>query len=63
MQMSAQTPKQEAIEVIQRLPDDVPLDEIVYRLFVLNKIHQGMTDVDAGRVISSEQLLRDIEQW
>lgn len=33
-----------------------PLDEIVYRLFVLNKIHQGIQDIDASRVISSEAL-------
>jgi hypothetical protein len=40
-----------------------PLDEIVYRLFVLNKICQGIQDIDAGRVISSEALAREIEQW
>jgi hypothetical protein len=56
--MHAHTAKQEAIETIERLPDDAPLDEIVYRLFVLNKIHQGIQDIDAGRVISSEALAR-----
>jgi predicted transcriptional regulator len=61
--MHAHTAKQEAIETIERLPDDAPLDEIVYRLFVLNKIHQGMQDIDAGRVISSEALAHEIEQW
>jgi hypothetical protein len=30
---------------------------------VLNKIHQGIQDIDAGRVISSEALAREIEQW
>ena len=61
--MHAHTAKQEAIETIERLPDDVPLDEIVYRLFVLSKIHQGLQDIDAGRVIPSEVLAREIEQW
>ncbi len=55
--------KQEAIETIERLPDDVPLDEIVYRLFVLNKIHLGLRDIDTGRVIPSETLAAEIEQW
>jgi hypothetical protein len=61
--MRAHTAKQEAIETIERLPDDVRLDEIVYRLFVLNKIHQGLPDMDAGRVIPSEALASEIEQW
>ena len=52
--------KQQAIE---QLPDNVPMDEIVYRLYVLNKVHQGLDDVDAGRVISNEALAAEIEQW
>lgn len=61
--MRAHSAKQEAIETIERLPDNVPLDEIVYRLYVLNKIRQGLKDVDAGRVIPSDELAREIEQW
>jgi predicted transcriptional regulator len=61
--MHAHTAKQEAIEAVERVPDDAPLDEIVYRFFVLNKIHQGIQDIDAGRVISSEALAREIERW
>jgi predicted transcriptional regulator len=61
--MNAHTAKQKAIEAIERLPDSAPLDEIVYRLYVLNKVQQGLKDIDAGRVIPSDQLAREIEQW
>jgi len=61
--MQSHSAKQEAIETIEQLPDNVPLDEIVYRLYVLNKIHQGLQDLDAGRVIPSDELAREIEQW
>lgn len=61
--MHSPNAKQDAIETIERLPDDVPLDEIVYRLFVLNKVHVGILDIDAGRAISSEALAAEIEQW
>lgn len=46
-----------------RLPDNAPLEEIVYRLYVLNKIQQGMKNIDEGRGLSSEDLAREIEQW
>ena len=52
-----------AIEAIERLPDNVALDEIVYRPYVLNKVKQGIKDIDAGRTISSDELAREIEQW
>ena len=55
--------KQDAIEAIEELPDNVELDEIVYRLHVMSKIRQGVRDVDAGRTISSGELEQEIEQW
>lgn len=61
--MQTHSAKQDAIEAINRLPDNAPLDEIVYRLYVLSKIQQGMKDVDDGRGIPSEELAREIEQW
>lgn len=57
------TAKQQAIEAIEQLPDDVPMDEIVYRLYVINKIREGIRDVDAGRVVTDEELAREIENW
>jgi predicted transcriptional regulator len=61
--MQTYTAKQQAIDAIEQLPETVALDEIVYRLYVLNKVHQGLGDVDAGRVVSSEALAAEIEQW
>ena len=61
--MQTHSAKQQAIEAIEQLPDNVALDEIVYRLYVLNKVHRGLDDADAGRVVSSETLAAEIEQW
>ena len=61
--MHAHSARQDALHAIERLPDDVPLDEIVYRLYVLNKVQQGLKDVDAGRTVSSDELTREIEAW
>ena len=61
--MNAQTAKQDAIEAIKGLPDDVDFDEILYRLYVLHKIRQGLKDFEAGHCISDEELGREIEQW
>ena len=61
--MHAHTDKQDALEAIEQLPDNVAFDEIVYRLYVLHKIRLGMQDVEAGRGLSSDELAREIEQW
>ena len=61
--MQLHSPKQDALDAIQKLPDTVDFDEIVYRLYVLSKINQGMKDVEEGNGISQEELAREIEQW
>ena len=55
--------KQEALEAIGRLPDDVDMDEIMYRLYVLDKIRKGREDVETGRTIAHDDLLRELERW
>jgi hypothetical protein len=61
--MHAHSAKQDAIHAIERLPDDVPFDEIVYRLYAMGKIQQGLKDIDAGQTITSEELAQEIEAW
>ena len=60
MQQS-QSAKQEALHAIQQLPDSVDFDDIVYRLYVINKIHKGMKDIEEGNVISHDDLKHEIE--
>lgn len=57
------TVKEEAIQALSSLPDNVEIEEMMYRLYVLEKIHQGEQDILEGRVISNEQLLKEIESW
>ena len=55
--------KQEALEAISKLPDDTDMDEIMYRLYVLDKIRKGQQAADEGRTISHEELKREIDTW
>ena len=55
--------KKEAINTIAQLPDDTDMDEIMYRLYVLDKIRKGQEAVKQGHTISSEELRREIDSW
>jgi hypothetical protein len=55
--------KQDALETLKQLPDDADLDEIMYRLYVLDKVRKGRDDVTQGRTIDHADLKREIEQW
>ncbi len=61
--MQQQTLKQEALESLQHLPDNADIDEIMYRLYIVDKIRKSREAIKHGDVISHEDLKREIEQW
>ena len=57
------TTKEEALHAISSLPDDAPLEDMMYRLYVLEKIHQGMKDIREGRTVGQEDLEKEMLSW
>ncbi len=55
--------KREALEAIGKLPEDTDMDEIMYRLYVLDKIRKGQEAVEQGQTVTSEELKREIDSW
>lgn len=58
-----QAAKQEALKTINQLPENTDMDEIMYRLYVLDKIRKGQDAVEQGQTLSSEALQREIDSW
>ena len=58
-----ETLKQDAINVISKLPDTADIDAIMYRLYVIDKVRKGKEAIELGEVISIENLEKEIEKW
>lgn len=58
-----ETLKKEAINVISRMPDSASIDDIMYRLYVIDKVRKGREAVQDGDTVSIEELKREIESW
>ena len=48
------TPKESARQLIDHLPDQATWDDIMYELYVKEKIEEGLKAVEEGRVVSHE---------
>jgi len=57
------TEKENIIKMIEELPDDVSLDEVMYHLYVRQKILRGLEDVKHGRTYSHNQAKKMLEKW
>lgn len=57
------TPKEQALRLIESLPDDCMYEDIQCRLHLRTEIDRGIRNVDAGREVSQEEAERRVEQW
>ena len=55
--------KQEALESIRKLPNDAAMEAIMYQRYVIDKVRKGQDAVNKGHLTTSEEFLREIEQW
>ena len=55
--------KHEALNVISKMPDTAEIDDIMYRLYVIDKVLKGREAVQRGAVVSIEDLKKEIESW
>jgi len=55
--------KQQVFELIEDLPDELDIDEIMYRLYVRQKLETAEKDVREGRIISHEEVVRETSKW
>ena len=55
--------KEVAIDTIKRLPDECKLEDIMYEINFVSQVLEGLNDAEEGRLISTEELLKRVEQW
>ena len=57
------TIKEEVLNVISNLPENTNIEDIMYKLYVIDKIHKGQDAVKNNKVITNEELKKEIATW
>ena len=55
--------KEKIISGIQKLPDNVTIDEILDQIVLLEKIEKGLDQADNNLVLTEEELDAKIARW
>jgi hypothetical protein len=58
-----ETLKQEAIRAISKLPESANIDDIMYELYVIDKVNKGRQAAERGDSISIEELKKEMQSW
>ena len=57
------TVKEQVLQAIQRLPEDIDYRDVAEAVAFLAAIVEAEEDIQAGRVISNEQMKSRIAEW
>ena len=57
------TTKQAVIEIIQRLPEEATVDDIMAELFFRRKVDAGLRQVDAGEGLDHDEAKKRLNKW
>jgi predicted transcriptional regulator len=48
--------------LLERLPDDCTLEDVLYHLYILQEVERGRADVQAGRLLPHEQVADELRR-
>jgi len=51
------------INTLKKLPNEFNLDEFLEQLIVIEKINEGLEDLEAGKTISHEKVKKLVAKW
>ena len=55
--------KAEVLELVRQLPDEVDVEEVIYRLYLREKLAAAEADITAGRTLSPEEVRQQARTW
>jgi predicted transcriptional regulator len=61
--IAMETAKEQVQQILEQLPGDASLEDIQYHIYVRQKIEQGVTDAEAGRIVSHAEVQQQLAKW
>jgi len=55
--------KEKIIKSFDTLPDNLTIDQVIDRVIMLDKIEQGLKDVEDGNVFTTEEVKVKLDKW
>jgi len=54
--------KQAVLDLLDKLPDDCTIDDVLYHLYVLQRVSQGLIEADSGELIPHAEVEEDLRR-
>ncbi|MEO0096182.1 MAG: hypothetical protein ABIL46_05100 [candidate division WOR-3 bacterium] len=54
--------KSKLVTLIKKLPEEIDIEEVMYRLYMLQKIETGENAINKGKIFSHKTVLKKFEK-
>jgi len=55
--------KRQLHSLIDELPDQIDIEEIMYRLYMLEKLNAAEKDIEQNRLLSEDEVEQETSKW
>ena len=55
--------KERLQQIIETLPDDASVDDVVERLYFISQVEEGFAELDRGEGVSHEEARKRFKKW
>jgi hypothetical protein len=55
--------RSQLMEMVKELPEEIDVDDMIYRLYLRQKLETAEKDIEEGKVISHEDVKRETSKW
>ncbi len=55
--------KRDVLQILESMPEEIDPDELMYRIWFLQKLEAAERDAEAGNIITHAELVRRSEEW
>jgi hypothetical protein len=55
--------KKEVLNTIHKMPEQIDIEDLMYRLYVIEKVNSGRESLKNGTSKTADELLEEIETW
>ncbi len=59
----ATSAKQAALTIIQKLPENASLEELMYQLYFRQRVERGIRELSEGKTVSYAEVKRGLAKW
>ncbi len=56
-------PVEVALSVLKRVKKSATYEDIIYELYVLDQIEKGLQDIEAGNILTHEEVGKRLQKW